>query len=515
MESLIISGFLFYDGDMHMGIFTSLVAGFLGGVIMGMFFIPIQLLEKSIPLFLGIIVLAIGIQKITRHTFIIPIVFSITFGAVVGFLRIDYFHQQYPFDQMLHFNDTTIQVVGEVHKSPEFFPTHQSVLITPLVINGEKIPEKTQRISVRAMTYQTFQAGDTVHVSGKFRVRLDFDSDTGRTVSYRMMSYSKKIAGDIYYPTLFEVVRSNPNGYTFLSRVKQKFLGSLNNLFTLPASGLLSGMMIGDTSSLNSDMLEVFRMVGLIHIVVLSGYNVTLVANAFISLFSFRGYYGRLVFAMVALVFFIGVVGVSQTALRAGIMALCVFSAQYFIRPYMISRALLIALAIMVWFSPYSLLFDLSLQLSFLATIGIVYLFPILQARFSKFSENILGEITLQTIAVNIIVLPMILYQMGAVSPVFLPLNILVLGFIPFLTIGGFLVTLLGFALPQVAIIGAYPIQYITDLIIRFAEWTAGHDPFYITLPPFSIWVVFGIYGILGLFIITRNTRQNLPKVIL
>ncbi len=500
---------------MQLGIFMSLGIGFLSGIITGIFLLPQQLIQRWGTVCIIIILSSLVIKKITRYRTSIPVVLTLSLGLVIGLWRISEFHSIYPFSQLVHYNESTVSIVGKVYKSPEIKPDKQLVLVTPLIINGEKISKQTQKISARVTLFHKILPGDIVHISGKFQVRSDFISDTGRIVPYRIMSYSKKIAGDIYYPTIFTIVGHDKNMYTFLSLIKNKFLESMNNLFVLPASGLLSGMMIGDTSSLSPDMLDIFRMVGLIHIVVLSGYNVTLVANTFVRMFAFRGYYGRLLFAMIALVIFIGVVGVSQTALRAGIMALCLFSAQYFIRPYMIGRALLVALVIMVWVSPYSILFDLSLQLSFLATLGIVYLFPILKNKYEKLSENFLGEIVLQTIAVNILVLPLILYQIGSVSPVFLPLNVLVLGFVPFLTIGGFIVTAIGFVSSSIAIIGAYPIQFMTDSIIRLAQWTSQHDPFYIILEPFSLKILIGVYGCVLIYLIIKNSRQNVSNTIM
>lgn len=493
---------------MQFGIFIALTLGFLSGIISGMFILPSQIIEHVWSVILIVIISSVILKKVTRSKNIFPIMFFLIIGGSVGLWRISVFHADYPFEQLIRFHDTTITVVGRIHKPPELFPDKQIVVVTPKIINGEKMPIKTQKMSVRTTPNANFTAGDYVIITGKFRARDNFISDSDRVVPYRMMSYAKKIAGDIYFPTKSEVVKKEPNTYTFLSKIKVRFLESLNSTFVLPASGLLAGMMIGDTSSLNADMLDVFRMVGLIHIVVLSGYNITLIANTFVKIFASRGYYQRLFFAMIALVVFIGIVGISQTALRAGIMALCVFLAQYYIRPYMITRALLIALVVMVWFSPYAILYDLSLQLSFLATLGIVYVFPFFEKRYEQFSKNILGEIILQTVAVNLVVLPLILYKMGTVSPVFLPLNMLVLGFVPFLTIGGFIVTLLGLVIPQVAIILAYPIQYMTDAIINLAGWTAEHDPFYTTLPVFPVvWI--GIYYGIFLYILMRLYAQK------
>jgi competence protein ComEC len=375
-------------------------------------------------------------------------------------------------------------------------------------IDGQKISDKAQEIVVSFSDLETFHIGDQLLLSGKFTLRENFTSDTGRVVQYRLMSYSKKIAGDIKYPKLDRIIPSHhqrlPN---FFVTLKNKFITTLNELFIAPASGLLAGIIIGDTSSLDNTLLDIFRAVGLIHIVVLSGYNITLVANFFIRAFAPLGYYRRLVVAMIALVFFIAIVGVSQTALRAGIMALCAFSARYFIRPYMITRGIALALVIMTWISPYAILFDLSLQLSFLATIGIVYIFPLLQFRYESVAENSFGEILLQTIAVNLMTLPLIIYQMGYFSFVSFPINVLVLGMIPWITVFGFLTVFIGMVFFPFGKIIAYPIQIIIDGIIKISTWTSQHDPFQVTIESFSVYWLIVLYGVIFYYLVFTSKK--------
>jgi competence protein ComEC len=276
--------------------------------------------------------------------------------------------------------------------------------------------------------------------------------------------------------------------------IKKSFTTTLNQLFVAPASGLLSGIIIGDTSSLDNTLLDIFRAVGLIHIVVLSGYNITLVANFFIRMFAPLGYYRRLVVAMVALVLFIAIVGISPTATRAGIMALCAFSARYFVRPYMVTRGIMLALVIMVWISPYAFLFDLSLQLSFLATIGIVYIFPLLQERYQTIAGSTFGEILLQTIAVNSTTLPLIIYQMGIFSFISFPINIMVLGIIPWITMAGFFAVFMGMVVFPLGQIIAFPIQVVIDVIINISTWVSRHDPFHVSIAPFSVYWILVFY---------------------
>lgn len=431
---------------------------------------------------------------------------------MVGLWRINQYHHLYSFTDFDKYNKQTITIAGSVNDAPTFKPGKQLVRVHPESVNGIKTSNTSRDVILQFSDLEHFARGDELVVSGTFSVRADFESDTGRIVQYRLMSYSRKIAGDMRTPKVITYHPAEGNAWSVFSTTKQSFLEMLNTLFIAPGSGLLAGMMIGDTSTLDGNLLDVFRAVGLIHIVVLSGYNITLVANFFITLFSSLGYYRRLVAAMTALIFFILVVGISQTAMRAGIMALCAFAARYYIRPYIVTRGIALALLIMVWISPYALLFDLSLQLSFLATIGIVYIFPLFQERFENLAESTFGEILLQTFAVNVMTLPIIIYQMGTFSPISFPINILVLGFVPWLTIGGFAATFTGMITTGLGKLIAFPVQIITDTLIRIAEWTARNDPFQITFPVFSQYWILIVYGIIFSRLVFRKKQLKIPE---
>lgn len=490
--------------------FTSIIS-IISGMVAAMFITPNQLIETSWIIFIGIVVFVYILGKIYSIKSYRAIFTVITLCFLIGFWRTDQFHKQYPFTAFDKYHNQTITVVGIVDQSPIYKPGKQLVRVRPELINDSNIPTTTRDIIATFSDLEHFAVGDQVVISGMFKVRSDFKSSNNRIVQYRLMSYSRGIAGDIAFPKLERLVPDHNNiGNIFVS-IKKKFTETLHNLFITPASGLLSGIIIGDTSMLDNNLLDVFRAVGLIHIVVLSGYNITLVANFFIRIFAPLGYYRRLIAAMVALVFFIVVVGISQTALRAGIMALCAFAARYYIRPYAVSRGIFLALLIMVWMSPYALLFDLSLQLSFLATFGIVYVFPLISKKFPNMVESNTGEILLQTVAVNIMTLPIIIYQMGYFSLVSFPINVLVLGFIPGITIGGFVAVFMGMIFPLIGKIIAYPVQLIIDAIIQISKWTAVHDPFTLSFSSFSVYWLLGTY-ILLLFLILyyKKTYNNL-----
>lgn len=487
--------------------FTSIIS-MISGMVAAMFIMPNQLISKSWVIIIGILIFIYLFNKVIpiknyRNIFVLAII-----CFLLGFWRTGQFHQKYTFTAFDKYNNQTIVIVGNVNQSPTYKPGKQLVRIHPELINGEKVSMNSRDVIATFSDLEEFSVGDKVVVSGKFKARADFQSDSGRVVHYRLMSYSRKIAGDITFPKLEHRISGSNNAWNIFVNIKKKFIRTLNELFIAPASGLLAGIIIGDTSSLDNNLLDVFRAVGLIHIVVLSGYNITLVANFFVRMFAPLGYYRRLITAMIALIFFIAVVGISQTALRAGIMALCAFAARYYIRPYVVSRGIFLALLIMVWISPYALLFDLSLQLSFLATFGIVFIFPLISKKFPHLAENNFGEILLQTVAVNIVTLPIIIYQMGYFSLISFPINIAVLGFIPWITVLGFLAVFIGMIIGSLGKLIAFPVQIIVDVIIRITTWAAENDPFKLSFPTFSLFWLLGIYVII-LFIVISKLKNS------
>jgi len=99
----------------------------------------------------------------------------------------------------------------------------------------------------------------------------------------------------------------------------------------------------------------------------------------------------------------------------------------------------------MVWQNPKILRFDTSFQLSFLATMGLIYISPIIKNKLGFVADKFnLREIFSATISAQIAVLPLLVYKTGLVSLVGLPVNFLILPFIPLTMFFGFAVGILG-----------------------------------------------------------------------
>jgi competence protein ComEC len=122
--------------------------------------------------------------------------------------------------------------------------------------------------------------------------------------------------------------------------------------------------------------LDKFRDVGLIHIVVLSGYNITLITDFVRRIFIFLPRFLYLIITLGFIFLFVVMVGAGPGVTRAGIMASIVIVARFLYRPNGIGRVLIISGLIMVIINPDILFYDPGFQLSFMATIGLVYLTP-------------------------------------------------------------------------------------------------------------------------------------------
>lgn len=195
--------------------------------------------------------------------------------------------------------------------------------------------------------------------------------------------------------------------------------------------------------------------------------------------------------------------GASSTAIRAGIMATIMLLGKMTGRKYDAGRALVIAALLMIAYDP-RVLVDMSFQLSFIATGGVLFVtakvlnwFKFLPLRFG------IRENMATTVAATIAVLPILLYLTGIFSIVSIPANILILLFIPAAMLLIFITGMIGFISPLLSIAFGYVsyllLLYILSVIhffgtLSFASMTIQSFPLLLTIIiyAFLLWWVFG-----------------------
>jgi competence protein ComEC len=232
-----------------------------------------------------------------------------------------------------------------------------------------------------------------------------------------------------------------------LLKTKNKLKKTTSIILTEPHASFLQGMLLGSKQGMPDDLKESFNLTGTSHIIVVSGLHITIVASVLIYLaqiLSFSRKYA-LFFSLLGLVFFIFLIGAGPSVIRAGIMGSLIILAMYSGRLSDAKNALLCAVVIIILINPKVLRFDVGFQLSFLATVGIVYLSPYLN-KVLKFIPNIfkIREVIAMTLAAQILTLPVIVYNFEKISIVSPLVNVLIVPLIPLTTIVGFISVFLG-----------------------------------------------------------------------
>ena len=399
------------------------------------------------------------------------------------------------------------------------------VNVDSMHVNTDYMCQADILIRMKTKTYPRFKYGDPVNFSGKLSEPFNFKSDTGRSFDYRGYLAKSDIFFEIKSAQVTLLDNENQKSGNWLSsltsfdltsilyRIKRGFVENLNVTLGEPHSALAAGLVVGEKSALGKDLLNDFRTVGLIHIVVLSGFNITVVADALRRMLSRLPRVWGMVAGGTGIILFGILVGGGATVVRSCFMASIALSANIIRRDYSVLRALLFAACLMLIQNPSILLHDPSFQLSFLATLGLILLASPLEKFFWFIPEKFgMRGIFSATFATQIFVSPFILYMMGQISIIGVVANILVLPLIPITMLAVFLTGSIGFiSYPVSQLFGWVAhllLQYELLIVQKFAQ-----IPFAaLTFPQFSGWWVVGFYVVFFLifFAVKRKSHARI-----
>lgn len=346
--------------------------------------------------------------------------------------------------------------------------------------------------------YPEFNYGDEIEIKGKLKKPENFSDD----FNWPLYLAKDNIFYEMFYPKM-ELI-STGNGFILkegLFLVKRKFLQNISRVIPSPHSAFLGGLVVGSKEAMGEELLDDFRKAGVIHIVVLSGYNVTIVVLAMMRTFLFLPKVFGIALGSLGIILFALLTGASATIVRASIMALIVILAKTTGRIYNITIALFVAGFLMIFHNPKILVFDPSFQLSFLATVGLIYFAPIFEKKLQFIPERWnLREVTTATLATQVFVLPFLLYRVGEISVVSLPVNLLILVFVPATMLFGFLTGLLGFF----GSVFSIPFAWTTYLFLAYELKVVdifSSVPFASIKLQVPLWIMFLIYVIYAFII--------------
>jgi competence protein ComEC len=298
---------------------------------------------------------------------------------------------------------------------------------TKIIVKDKNYKRKIQVTT----TNKTIYPGDYVHISGTVQKPKDFLTSTNRIFQYESFLESKKIYGTLRAKEIIVVSENKFYPFRLALLTKEKISILFANYISFPIDGIVSGMIIGSQSSIPVSTKTLFQQTGVLHVLVLSGSNITLfisVLSILCTRFPKRMKAATLSLSVMAIVI---ISGAGIAAIRAGLMGIASIILPLFKRKYNQFRTLLYILVFFIIFSPYTVLYDPGFHLSFLATLFVCTIFPKILPRILTLFSFIpdfkiisFREIISLSIALPLFMLPYTMYFSGTMPLATIPANI-------------------------------------------------------------------------------------------
>ncbi|KKQ51767.1 MAG: internalization-related competence protein ComEC/Rec2 protein [Parcubacteria group bacterium GW2011_GWD2_38_11] len=305
--------------------------------------------------------------------------------------------------------------------------------------------------------------------------------------------------------------------YSKIISARKLFENKINKVIPHPYSALANGLLFGGGSGLSKEIQNDFSRTGMTHIVAVSGYNVTIIAEYLIILGIFLGLWRKqaIWFAIIGIALFVVMVGFPSSAVRAGVMSGILLWAMKNGRLASSENAIIFAGAVMLALNPLLLRWDVGFQLSFLATLGIVASASFWEKSFIKKHKALgISEIILLSLSAQIFVLPIIAYNFNIVSPISLLANIFILPIVPLSMLLVFLVCLFGFIFSPLSLVFSWLAFLLLYYEIKLIHILAQFPGASISVENVSPWYVVLYYIVLCFGVFYTKRMQNLKSKI-
>lgn len=313
--------------------------------------------------------------------------------------------------------------------------------------------------------------------------------------------------------TAIVAIERQPHGDTGRV-VRDWFAEKVRKVIPEPQASLGIGFLTGQKTALPPDLADSLKIAGLTHIVVASGYNLTILVRLARKLLLKFSKYLSVVSSGLMIAAFMMVTGLSPSMTRAGLVSSMSLLSWYYGHAFHPFVLLPVAAAVTVILQPSYVWGDLGWQLSFSAFVGVMVVAPLLQTYFfGNKDPSVFRQILGETIAAHIVTVPILALSFGTMSNVAIIANILVVPLVPLAMLLTFLCGMGAvFTVPFVeflAVPTSWLLGYMTNVATFVAElpWAQSQ----LTIAP-VLWAVYAV-GVAALcYWMWRKTNYSFRK---
>ena len=397
-----------------------------------------------------------------------------------------------------------VQDIGETRRgNPKYF-------LRPDRINSQLISGGSLILYSKDIKWEV-SLGDTL--TGKMLLNKPRAKRNPHEFDYR--AYLK--GRDIYYEAFLENpedVIIYPRGVSSISLLmrdlKSLITHHFNKYLTPRSAGILSALILGEKSDIEESTRNDFANTGVIHVLAVSGLHVGYVSIILVTIFGLLRlpYHMKMVSVITGLLFYVGLTGAAPSVMRASIMASLMIVAGLLERKSDILNLLAAAAFIILAISPTQL-DNIGFQLSFLAVLSIVTLFPVFKEWVSGVSiseSSTIGKIFLPildlflvSLAAQLGTLAITIFYFNKIPIVSLIANLVVVPLIGIIVATGMSFLILGSLFPFLAEMWAATLEGVIDFMLWFVQLCAQFDWAYMTTRSIQhyelVLLIFGVFS--------------------
>jgi competence protein ComEC len=422
---------------------TALSVGVVVGVISAQYF---PVLNDLVWLWIGLLLATLGVWRGRIYA----LVFMVVAGGMIGLWRGSLGQQQLtPYKNIIGYTAT---LRGTITEDPDTAKDGALVLrLGGVTIDGHSLPGM---VWVSASEKPDIRRGDRVTVKGK--LSDGFGNFAASSYRAHIVTAQRPMPGDV------------------AGRLRDGFAGRVRQAVPEPEASLGLGYLLGQRRSLPPELGDALKIAGLTHVVVASGYNLTILVRLARRLFEKVSKYMAALSGALMIVAFILVTGLSPSMSRAGLVAGLSLIAWYYGRKFHPLVLLPFAAAVTLLVNPSYGWNDLGWQLSFAAFGGVMIVAPLLQRYFFGDKEpGTVRQIVGETVSAQIATLPILVIAFGQFSNVAVIANILVLPFVPLAMLLTFIAGLGVLAWPPSAVLVGRPAEMLLSYMVTVAQYFA------------------------------------------
>ena len=296
-----------------------------------------------------------------------------------------------------------------------------------IISNGEKKQYTTmyqimiegQKFICYVKNNDNLEVGDIIEFEGKYNKPTSVRNEGG--FDYDLYLKSKSIKRSFSFDMCKVVGKDTTllvKIINFFSGIRTKIKECFEKNLSKENAALLSGLTIGDKSSLDKDVIEKYRDASLSHVLAISGAHFAYIILC-LKLLNKKLKRKRLgqVITLVGILFFVELTNATPSVVRAGIMAIMPIAASITYRKNDFWTTVCFSILVQFIINPY-VIFDIGFQLSYGGVIGIVCF-------YEKIRKRIKLKVLSVCLSANIIIIPIMMYQFQTISFSFLISNFL------------------------------------------------------------------------------------------